>query len=864
MSARDCFTGKMAAGMVSKGAGERLLGMIEQFQREHEKTLGGSEAARRAASDAAEVALGEAAIRADQTRRSIIAQADTLERWKGIDEHIRELRKTTGTWGFGNKAPPGLGKDQSTLGISAVSVLTPEPFDLNAGPNVFKSAEMIRGKAHAMMAETIEALRPRNLGFTPQAVNGLDLLRALYGNADVNPQAPAWASAVQKTYKYLADEFRRVGGQLGELKNYRLNNPGVDMVKARALGPDRYKQLIRETVDREHMIDYATNKPMTDARFETFLNEHARNIIEGSADLPSAAPKGRRMLANSRDYARVLHFKDAESWMRFAETVGEHQDVFETIMGHIHSMANDIALLERTGPNPEAWKSFVTNLMDRESARLRVEAPAGATDKEIARFMRQNQKIEGNVALQRRLFENVFAEVTGQNKIPVNVELGRRMGDVRNALSSIQLGSAMIASLNDTGTLAMAARFNGLPTGNILARATELMTQKGSEIFTAQQGLVADTLAHAAGAADRISGEVIRTGFAGKLATANIRLSGLRRWTGILRASFGLEWMAHVARERGKAFADLDPQNLEAFARYGIDAADWDIIRRVPPAEPRPGAILTRPMDLLDAGHRAIAEKFNRLITTEMDHAVINENPLARAIMIGQSRPGTVGGEFRRGVGMYRTFTTTFMVQQFGRAFARGWDGSRLGHAALTFIAMTGLGALSMQAKEILNGRDPLSLDPTERHGLLGWGKAVMQGGGLGPFGDILAVDQTRHGNTWAAFIAGPQFSSLESVLGDFVFKNVQAAAKGQQTHFLGDAAYVAGRHMPGSSLWFGRLAFQRQVLDQMARMIDERAPERFQRMEEQARKDFGQSYWWQPGQTSARRAPDMGAVFGR
>jgi hypothetical protein len=31
MSARDCFTGKMAAGMVARNAGGKLLDMIEQF-----------------------------------------------------------------------------------------------------------------------------------------------------------------------------------------------------------------------------------------------------------------------------------------------------------------------------------------------------------------------------------------------------------------------------------------------------------------------------------------------------------------------------------------------------------------------------------------------------------------------------------------------------------------------------------------------------------------------------------------------------------------------------------------------------------------------------------------------------------------
>jgi hypothetical protein len=77
--------------------------------------------------------------------------------------------RKSASWGFGNKAPPGLGKDQTTLGVAARSVLAPEPFELNPQPNVFKSANFYRAKAHAMLADTIEALRPRNLGLPRKA-----------------------------------------------------------------------------------------------------------------------------------------------------------------------------------------------------------------------------------------------------------------------------------------------------------------------------------------------------------------------------------------------------------------------------------------------------------------------------------------------------------------------------------------------------------------------------------------------------------------------------------------------------------------------------------------------------------------------
>lgn len=449
--------------------------------------------------------------------------------------------------------------------------------------------------------------------------------------------------------------------------------------------------------------------------------------------------------------------------------------------------------------------------------------------------------------------------MTGENRIPVSMAMAQGFADTRAILSSAQLGSAMISSITDAGMLAVTSRFNGLPVMRTIGRAVAMMKQPGAEVFAAQQGLVLDTLAHAAGQADRVMGETIRAGAAAKIASANIRLSGLRRWTAVLRAAYGLESMAHVARAADTEFAALDARFRNALSRYGIGPDDWDLIRSATPHEPRPNARFIRPADVAAGGtpaHRGASDKLARFVNTEMDYAVIESDPVTRALLVGQSQPGTAGGELRRSVVQYRAFPATIVTMHFARALARGWNGNRLGHAALTFIAMTGLGALAMQAKEIAAGRDPLSLDPTKPEGLKAWGKATLQGGGLGVFGDVLFVDQTKYGNTWASIVAGPLAGSVETVLGDFIFKNVQKAGKGEETHFLGDALYAAGRHLPGSSLWYARLAWQRNVLDQLHLMADERAPERFARIEQRARKEWNQDYWWRPGRTRSERGP--------
>jgi hypothetical protein len=216
----------------------------------------------------------------------------------------------------------------------------------------------------------------------------------------------------------------------------------------------------------------------------------------------------------------------------------------------------------------------------------------------------------------------------------------------------------MISSITDAGSLAMAARFNGLPVMGVMSRATAMMGEKGSEIFAAQQGLVLDTLAHAVGSTDKIMGESIRTGVMAKIASANIRAQGLRRWTSVLRAAFGLEMMAHVANVADQAFADLEKPFKAALERYGITPAEWDLIRQSTPHEPRPNAKFIRPADVAEGGtpaHAAAAEKLAQLRDTEMDYAVIEGDPATRALLLGQSQPGTAGGEVRRSVAMYRS-----------------------------------------------------------------------------------------------------------------------------------------------------------------------------------------------------------------
>lgn len=854
MTARKCFAGKMRNGKVPPRAGAQILDMLDGFEAEHQSRLGDGAAARQAALDAAEAAAAEAARKADLARRSAIAQANVL-RATGVYGDVLGTLRASG------RAPIFMkGEHVTPLGAAARSLLARDPFEIATWGNVHKLAQDIRGRAHATFTGAIEALRVKRFGFKPETAKELDVLRAAHGE-QAGKDAPAIVDAWRSIENDLADQFIAAGGDLVKRQDY-FPNPAFDPAKVRAIGFERFRKLVDENVDRDRMLEFGTGARLSDARYDELVRSAFEAIrTQNREGPPTASATGRPMLANSRAAARFFMWKDAGAWRAVADAVGMHSSPFEAMVQHIAGMADDIAAMRILGPNPEATKRFILSMFDREAARL---APVGK-DGELAEATKTGRKIEARVRTERKLFEALYDEVNGANRVPVNPELARKMAEARSWLVASQLGSAIVSSITDPAMVAMAGRWTGIPAHRILMRAAKDLFRPGSEMEAAQLGLVADSLAHGLGEADRVMGETIRTGTIMKLGTGVIRLSGLRRWTAVLKNAFGMETMAYAAREAGKRFGDLDPEFRRGLERYGIGADDWDAIRNADAYEPRPRARFVRPLDVDDGSPlgRQASEKWAQFINTEMDYAVIDQDPATRAILLGQSRPGTAGGEVRRATTMYRAWTATLMTTQFMRAFARGFDGTRLRHGALTLIAMTFMGALAMQAKEVLSGRDPLNMDPTDRRGLAAWGKALLQGGGLGVFGDILFTDQTRFGQSWASTGGGAIVGAVDAILGDFLLGNIQRAVRGEETHFLGDGLYVAGRYLPGSSLWFGRLAFQRAVLDQAALLVDDRAPERFAGMEGRAARDWGQRYWFRPGQATPERAPDFGAVAG-
>lgn len=554
---------------------------------------------------------------------------------------------------------------------------------------------------------------------------------------------------------------------------------------------------------------------------------------------------GRKLANRHKDAHRVLHFKDGEGWLAVQQAFGRGSPV-EALTGHMDRMANEIAWAETWGPNPEAIKTWAIAEVERGAA--------------LSEDPKAYDKLQGTFgALQH--FKNTWDDVSGLTSTPVNERVSRISSNLRSVQVSAQLGSAFISSLTDAGSMAITAAFNGLPVMGVLGRSLKLLVDSGDRAAAVRLGLVAEGWTRVASGGMRYAGEALSDGWAGRLAHMTMRASLLGPATEARQWAFGMEFLGALADHTGSDWTALPKRLRGALDRYGLDAEAWQVIRTAPMFE-HDGAKFLDVQKIARVDHERaadVAATVHRMVLTERDYAVVTSDPRTRAILQQGTQTGTVVGELMRHAGMYKAFGVTVMTTHLGRAMAQKSVGGRLGYAAAFFASTTVLGMAAWQAKHIIKGRDPATMDPSTAEGRASWGAAMMQGGGLGIFGDFLFSEDNRLGGGLAETLAGP----TAGMAGDAIrltVGNARTIASGETPDLWRQVVQMAGRYTPGSSLWYGRLAFERAILDQLA-ALDPETQAGWRRMEKRMRSETGQELWWKRGELAPRRPPDMAAA---
>lgn len=728
--------------------------------------------------------------------------------------------------------------------------------------SIESQAKAIERDALRQMIGTMEASNPKFFGLFENQAGVRALVKELFGEASGVKEAKDGAAQFKAVAEALRQRFNRGGGEIGQLEDWGMPHHHSQMNVAKA-GREQWIADILPKIDRKRYTG-PDGAPMTDQELNVFLTHAWETIATGGINkIEPGRPNGSGMRANRGNEGRQIHFKDADSYLEYQKKYGE-RTTYEVMIGHISGVAKDIALVETLGPNPDhAYRMF------RDIAFK--EATLGDPTK------------VGKVQKQAVGLDNLYNMTAGKT-LPVASEwLAKSFDTLRSWMTASRLGSAVITSLADEATMYLTAHVNKLPEMRLFANELAALNPANQmeKRLALRAGLAMNTFISSL---NRFGQEGLGASFSSKLASTVLRASGLNALTDARRRAFGVTMMSslgQLTRDFG-GLAKIDKGDHRILLSKGITETDFAVWSKAQLEDwgggnhtmLTPEAIYRIPDEALagltddlfpnmPVSARALKERAaTRLlgvVLEETDVAVIEPGVKERTLMMANLQRGTWKGELARSFFLFKSFPISMVTRHWMRGMSMETYGGKAAYIASLMASTTVLGMASLQINEVLSGRDPRNLNPTEKGGARNWIQAMLKGGSLGIYGDFLFSEATQHGQSPVASVMGPVIGMGESMF-NLTQGNVIQALQGKDTHAGAEMVKFAKSNLPGANLWYAKAALDHMIFHRTQEYF---SPGYLSTMRSRASREFGQRYWWEPGETMPDRAPDLTTATG-
>lgn len=729
------------------------------------------------------------------------------------------------------------------LARAAISMIQADPrFE---GLNVEGLKFANRDKYWAIMGnDSVEKFGKGAFG-TQKGDAGLhDIVRELldgFGSSG-NKDAEAFAKAFNGLNRVMVDDRQKAGGALNFLDRYMPQSQNA--VKVMGVSFEKWRSDMTGWLDWDRMT-WPDGSPIDVKDRDTVLKDvYATFKTDGASKIEPGMFNGRGSSVGSQlDDHRFLHYKNADSWIAMHEAYSDG-NVFEVISKHIDKMADKTALVSMFGRNPAMW-------LENTKAEIRKQAAAIAQTGTQAYDKKAVQQAD---AVIKNKLEPMFEQYTHSNPMDPNSPLAAGIVATSNILTAAKLGSVPLLAVAGDFHQTIATRFlNNLPLLDGMGTYMKGITTgfKDAEKFATRSGFIFDNTVGATYSTERFS-PVASYGpqISRRISDVMIRASGLSRHTDIARMTAQHELMGVLRDNMETAFDDLPFKTM--LQRYGIEQGEWDAVRKaVTPWTPAPNSEFLRPLDILDttlANKDALYQRFYTLVNQESKYAVPGSTLEASVMLKGTSRPDTLPGAILHSFAMYKNFPITFM-QMYGRMLlSEERTSKRIGFAAAMGVGGALVGAMGVQLREISKGREPMPMDRWQF-----WGKSLLAGGGMGIWGDFLFNGVNEFGQGPANVLGGPLAGlakdATDLAFGD-PFKFVTAWDKDTdtETKFGQRVVAFAKANTPGTSLWWARLALEREVWDALDELADPQAHRKQKAKVRKQEKTYGNTYYSPPG----------------
>lgn len=733
--------------------------------------------------------------------------------------------------------------------------------------SIESASRAIRDEAMGRLLDVIDQTRGRFLGLIANREGTTALVRELHGEDSGVPAAREAARQYHEVAESLRQRFNRAGGDIGRLDDWALPRRHSQYRIARDLAG--WVDQHMGWVDRSRYLNEDGTR-MTDDQLRDFLTHAGTTLATGGVNkIEPGRVGGSGMRANRGSESRQIHYRDADAYMAAQEAYGD-KNIMDLMFGHIDQISRDIALVETLGPNPNhAFKYFSESAFQHES----VSSP-----RDISRSLNK----------QRKRLDYLYTEVAGTREPPVSARIANWFDTYRGVNVASRLGSAVIMGFSDQGTIALTAKMNGMPVMRVFSNEAKMLNPLNDQHrrIASRAGLGidqlmgsmarwgADGLGHDAEVAGRASG------YSQTAATTLLRASGMNAIDAANRRAFGATMMDAVGylTRNHESMSSLEAGDRARLRNMGVTDTDFSVWRLAETEDWRGigDTILTagsiyritdEALSEISARTRTSPQRLRDQAATKLLGSVLDETNMAipapgareRAFMHGGKARGEWGGELARSFWQFKSYSVSMVMKHWKRAFAQQTGWGKAGYMAAIFASTTVLGAISLQLNEILLGRDPKNMldadDTTGVPGLRFALAAMLKGGALSIYGDFLFSDTTSYGTSPLAAIGGPVAGDIEAL---FKIRGTAQDLKGDQLG--GNLVKFAKSHIPGANLWYTKAATDHMIFHQLQEYF---SPGYLRRMEQRARKEFGQSYWWEPGDYTPRRAPALESAFG-
>jgi hypothetical protein len=705
----------------------------------------------------------------------------------------------------------------------------------------------------------MEAWRRRIL--TAEWVQELAELNKQDGRPGISgsPLAQEIAKAVHDAQDIARLGMNRAGAWIGDYDGY-VARTQHDPIKIHNAGFDRWMQDVLGGIDQAK-----TFEGLSTAEREDFLHNMWDALSTGvhmTAD-HGAAPKapafvGPGSMGKRASAARVLHWKDADSWRQYQEQYGD--PVIERgVLSSLHRAGRDTALMERWGSNP---KLSFDNLIQQVRQQYRGDHDAIAQlDKALPRIREE------------------FAHLTGEASRP-QVDLANKIRSSILALQDItKLGNVLLAHLSTTLTKPFQLQYLGIGRWKAYTSVlSNLMKDTSPEGRTVLENLRANATGQFQ---EMMGGYEPVDGIPGQLARLrqfSMRIGGLP-WM-LERQKTGTMWEVanFLGQKVGQNFDQLDQRTARGLDIYGITPAEWDALRAAPDHDRdgsgsvflTPAAAMRADVDGLAGdrlGNAVDAEDASRIRAEVRDRLAMKLAAYyADAAERSTVTPGVqerafwtlhAGRTWGPALGQYKGWAMAAVRTMWGQAI----HGSNSRAESVKYLSeLVGVGMAVGMARiaitDAMNGREPAMPNGDARHDALLMGRAMVAGGALGIYGDYLMGQNARAGESASdrakdlgLNLLGPAFADMATTFG--LAKNYASIPFAEDAgHALdradAEATHFLTSHLPLANTFYLRLLSRWLVLDRLNEMAD---PGYLQRHQDAVQQRAGQEFWMAPTQ---------------